>query len=253
MPEQFLAVARRFGPRAWVLLLATTFFLNCASAQRNASLHADLGDNVVSGGLFVRTGLMGAYEWNKFKAVGGAQFSLVSDHEPLPSAFALRIGREFSIREVPFDIYALGMINRYYNTINEYNWGVLGTLQRKHFSFGLGTNFRTFALTKKAAEDYPAGTDHRVHENWNVLYSVGYRIKPQDHPWNAGLTFTNYDRFHLGQETNPGIFLHGEARVREQLSAFLEFWHKRAGAMNLSVSYFGYFIRAGLKWEFATK
>lgn len=240
--------AHRLAAVVFLLLLSQALF-----SQRFASLHFDAGQSNLSDGVFIRSGLMGAYEWRKFKSNGGIQLSPVGKREPFVTGLSLRLGREFSIKGIPFDVYAISMFNRFTAHLHEYNWGLLATMQREHFSFGLGTNFRTIALTGSAAAEYPAGTNTKLHENWNVLYAVSYLLKHKDHPWNVGLTFSNFDRFLLSQETNPSIYVHGEYRFANNLVSFVELWHRRAGAMNLSVSHFGIFIRAGAKWEFGSK
>ncbi len=51
------------------------------------------------------------------------------------------------------------------------------------------------------------GDAGKFHENFNMMYSIGYYIKPTDDGWNAGLAITNFDSFIIEQGVNPALRL----------------------------------------------
>jgi len=80
-------------------------------------------------------------------------------------------------------------------TINQTNWGVLFSLNRKHIVFNVGASFRTYFYTKNAIEEYNIVDDTKLNENWNLVYVFGYSIKPIENEWNITLNLKNFDNF----------------------------------------------------------
>lgn len=228
------------------LLLITSTGLE---AQLSLSMYFDAGKNNVSEGLYIKTAAIGDYEFGKNYVGGGVQFDLKSPGTDFISATSLEIGREFSIKNFPFEIEGLIHYSRFSDLLYEYNLGVSGKVKLDHFDFRLGTHFRTYMITKDAVEEYSIEKHKKIHENWNLLYLVAYRLKPVDHEWNVFLSVTNIDHFIINQETNPVLFLRGEYRVSDPLNIFSELWYKTAGSLNLSVNHFGFFVRTGIVWD----
>ncbi len=220
-----------------------------AQAQLSLSMYFDAGKNNVSEGLFLKTAGIGEYEFGKNYAGGGVQFDVKSPGTNFLTAARLEIGREVSIRNIPFEIEGLFHYSRFSELLYEYNIGLLGNVKLDHFDFRLGTHFRTYGITRDAAEEYNIDSNKRIHENWNLMYMVAYRLKPPDHEWNVSLSVTNIDHFIIEQETNPVLFLRGEYRVSDKLNVFSKLWYKTAGSFNLSVNYFGFFSRTGVVWD----
>ena len=94
-----------------------------------------------------------------------------------------------------------------------YDWGILAYLELKHFTFKLGTEFRTYHITQKASEEYDIESNKNLHENWNIMYLAGYNLKPIDNKWNIGIAITNIDYFLINQDINPMLYLQGKYRV----------------------------------------
>lgn len=228
---------------AW--LVAVPF----AQAQLSLSMFFDAGKNNVSEGLYLKTAAIGDYEFGKNYAGGGVQFDVRTQGKNFLSAARLEIGREVPIKNIPFEIEGVFHYSRFSELLYEYNIGLLGNVSLDHFDFRLGTHFRTYGITKDAAEDYNIESHKKIHENWNMIYLLAYRFKPSGHEWNVSLSVTNIDHFIINQETNPVLFLRGEYRVTDPLNVFSELWYKTAGALNLSVNYFGFFIRTGIVWD----
>lgn len=212
-------------------------------------MHIDVGENNVSDGLFVKSSGFGAYQFGKTKVVGGCQFDLKSSSVNIFTGSTIKVAREFSIEEFPFEIQRLLMYNPFSKLVHESNWGLLAKIQRKHFTYKLGTNFRTYQVTKKAINNYNIESNKKIHEYWNLMYLLRYNIKPNDYNWNIGISLTNIDHFTINQETNPFFYLHGKYKVTVPLTIYVESWYKSAGAFNISVNYFGFFFRTGLLWK----
>lgn len=233
-------------------LLALFFLLSAVAVkgQSKAQLatYLDLGSNNVSDGLFIRTAGLGSYQKGKFHFDGGLQFELKNTSGRTFTGAKILGGREFIIKDFSFEAQGLFMYNPFSDLLYEMNWGVLLKAQRKHFFYKLGTNFRSYHIPKSISDDNLQGTN-ALQENWNLMYLVGYNLKPIDHKWNVGISVTNIDHFIINQETNPVLYLQGKYQVSKPLTLFSEAWYKSAGAFNISVNHFGYFFRTGLIWQ----
>ncbi|MEA1886053.1 MAG: hypothetical protein U9N72_02440 [Bacteroidota bacterium] len=230
---------------SYVWLIAVPF----AQAQLSLSMHLDAGKNNVSEGLFIRTAALGEYSFGKNRLRGGVQLDLEGAGTNFLTGASINLAREFSIREFPFEIQALYSHNRFSELLYEYNLGVLCNVNLHHFDLKLGTHFRTYGVTRTAADEYNIDSNKKIHENWNLMYLVAYHLKPDDNQWDISLSITNIDFFIIEQETNPVIYLRGEYKVSAPVKLFAESWYKTAGSFNLSVNYFGFFFRMGLIWD----
>lgn len=220
-----------------------------SKAQLYFSMYLDAGQTNVSEGMFIKLAGFSAYQFGKNKVEGGFQIDLKSPGSTIYTGTSLDYTREFSIREFPFEIQGLFIYNSFSELVHEYDWGILASIQQKHFTLKLGTNFRTYKITRKAIDKYEISSDKKLHENWNIMYLLGYSLKPYDHYWNIGLAVTNIDHFIINQETNPVFNIHAKYDVTEHFTLFTESWYKSSGAFNLSVNYFGFFFRTGVLWR----
>ncbi|MEN8118194.1 MAG: hypothetical protein ABFS16_14510 [Bacteroidota bacterium] len=220
-----------------------------AQSEVQFSTYIDVGENNASEGVFIRTAGFGMYRVNKFNIKAGAQIDLISPGNKVLTGTLLQFERELSVKEFPFQIQGLYLCSPFSELIHEHNWGILGKIQRKHFTYKLGTNFRTYRVTPKAERDYNILSGDKVNEKWNLMYLLSYNLKPVENNWNIGITLTNIDQFIINQETNPVLNLNGKYRASSSVTLFSELWYKSAGALNISVNYFGFFIRTGLIWK----
>lgn len=232
-----------------VLILFGLYLSISIKAQLQLTSYLDAGETNVSDGLFIKAAGLGAYQFKKNKVESGFQFDLKSPGKNIYTATSLKYTRECSIKEFPFEIQGLFLYNSFSELIHEYDWGILARIQQKHITFILGTNFRTYKVTRKAIDNYQIDSNKKIHENWNVMYLLGYNLKPHDHFWNIGVTVTNIDHFIINQETNPVFNLNAKYDVSQALTLFAESWYKSSGAFNLSVNYFGFFFRTGVQWK----
>lgn len=236
-----------------IIILSGIIVTLHVNAQVQLSTYIDAGENNVSEGFFIQNSVWGNYHWNKINVTGGGQFDLKSASSNFFTGVTLLVSREFMIKEFPFEIQGLFLSNFFSDLAHEYDWGILANLELKHFTFELGTEFRTYHITRQASEEYDIESNKNLHENWNIMYLAGYRVKPIDCKWNIGLAMTNIDNFLINQDTNPMLFLHGKYQVTVPLTLYIEPWYQSAGSLNLSANYFGFFIRTGLIWKLDVK
>ena len=229
------------------------FIVICTNltAQPGFTIYTDLGENNVSGGLFIKSATMGHIKSGKNRLETGFEINLKNNNHVLFSGYTINASRFFLIKSHPIELQ--GFCTWAYNSqlLRETNLGALLNMKRSRFEMKIGTNFRTYAFRNQVIMDY--GIDKssvRIHENFNIMYLFVYYFKKADDHWNIGLTVTNIDRFTINQETNPELSLRGLYKPGSQISLYAESWYKTAGAPNLAINHFGIFIRTGIIWNF---
>ena len=222
-------------------------------AQFQLIAYSDLGKNNVSQGLFIKAASIGKYEFDKNKIETGFQFDIKNNidnnNKALVSGY-VRASRNLSVKNVPLEIQAFYTRNSISDILFETNWGTCLTMRKKHFETSIGTNFRTNAYKKKAIDEY--GIDEhsaKTHENFNLMYSFIYFLKPTEYSWNVGFSITNFDYFIINQETNPVLNVQGSYQISNPVRIFAQAWYKSAGAFNLNVNHFGFHFRSGVLWD----
>lgn len=231
------------------IFLSAIFLNSKAEAQSTIEFYSDIGENNVSDGVFVKTGTFAKHKFKQNTFSAGLQFDIISPYRRFLTGSILSYSRAFSIKEFPFEAKTFFMYNPFSDWVHESNIGAVLTIQRKHFTCKLGTNFRTYKLTQNALDKNQLTTDDKIHENLNLMYLINYDLKPPEHQWNAGISLTNIDRFIINQETNPVFYLHGKYKLSSPLTLYTEAWYQSAGSLNISVNYFGFFIRTGILWN----
>ena len=245
---------RIFPERKHLIITGMSLLISFLShAQFQISTHFDFGENNVSEGIFIKNSYLGIYQFGKNKISGGCQFDLISRGTNFLTGSNLKVSRDFTIKEFPFEIQGLFMYNPFSELVRESIWGALVKIQRKHFVYQLGTNFRTYKVTGEAVDDYDQESDNKIRENWNLMYLLQYNLHPPDHKWNMGVSLTNIDHFIINQETNPVLYLHGHYTFTAPVTLYIESWFKNAGAFNISSNYFGFFFRTGILWKLDIK
>ena len=223
------------------------------SAQYQTTFYADIGQTVVSDGLLLKIADLTSYQFGKNKLEAGLQIDILSNSDRFFSGYNIQVSREWTIKSFPLETQAFFILTPFSDILHETNWGILLGINRNHYAIKIGTNFRTYAYNHKAIDTYSFETDTRMHENWNLMYSFNGYIKPIDNIWNIGLSLTDIDNFIINQETNPIINLQFTYRFKPSLKLYLESWYKNAGALNMNVNYFGFFIRSGIIWDINLK
>lgn len=241
-----------YSKQLTVVLLCLIVDFN-VNAQGSLSTFLDIGKNNVSEGIYIKSSVLGAYQFGETKITAGSQFNLKSNNTNALAGTSINVAHEFAIKEFQFEVAALFLYNPFSDIMHESNWGALVNVERTHFMYKLGTSFRTYRITKAALESYDIESNRSLHENWNLIYLLAYNLKPMDNNWNIGITLTNMDHFLINQETNPMVYLRGTYDVKSSLRLFMETWCKSAGSLNISANNFGIFFRTGVKWNLELK
>ncbi|MFH2095042.1 MAG: hypothetical protein ABIJ16_05020 [Bacteroidota bacterium] len=232
-----------------IILFTCALSLSCAKAQLHLSYYCDAGRNNVSEGLYIKTSLSGIYKYKKNKFETGGCIDIYSNIDNNCPGFFFDYSREFSVKKKAVEIHGFYLYNRFSGFLFESDKGVYLKLYRTHFFCEFGTFFRKYGFTGNGKEKYNIDNDDEVHENFNLMYSFSYFIKPPDHKWNAGVALTNMDHYLINVETNPVFNLQARYNPGNSLVVFAEAWYRSAGAFNLSVSTFGFFFRTGVIWK----
>ena len=222
-------------------------------AQPGIVSFAEFGTNNVSDGLYIRASGLGFYESGKYNFAGGAQFDIISPNENFLTGFSLSASRNFSIKNFNLEIEGFFKWTFYSGLLRVSDWGFLAGRDREHFSAKLGTHFTTFSLTEEAMWYYDPASETKIHENWNILFLINYRVKKRDNIWNLGFSLTNIDYFINSQTTNPAININGSYSIRPNLDLYAETWLKSSGAFNSNANYFGFFFRTGIIWNIGSE
>ena len=234
-----------------IILLLMPAFLN-TKAQVRLSSYIEAGENNVSDGLYIKSSFLGDYTFGKTRIEAGSQFDLLGAGPGVFTGVAAAIAREFSLRRFIYEVEGFYMYSTFSELVHESNLGILINVERDHFTYKLGADFRTYRITDAAADSFDIRSDRRLHENWNIVYIVSYSLKTAGNSWNTGIAITNIDHFLVNQESNPMLYIYGSYAVSSPLELYTEVWYKGAGSLNISANYFGFFIRTGLIWKIHT-
>jgi len=218
------------------------------NAQLEFSTYLDAGKNNVSEGFFLHTAVTGTYCIGKYSIQGGYQANLINPDSKIRSAGSMIVSRQFLLKNSAIKLEGIYMNNRFSEFVREENWAVFLEIQQKHFRIGAGTNIRVYSIPKSAFESLENSSNDRLSEYWNLMYFIGYNVKPVNSKWNLGVNLTNVDRFMINQETNPGFKLDARYNFPHDLTVYTEAWLQRSGAFNLIINQFGYLIRLGVLW-----
>ncbi len=236
-------------PRCSVLIILMLALSQKLDAQLYLTTFNDLGKTNVSGGLYVKTAVSAQYRLGKTSLGYGSLFNLKNHTSNFFSGAKLNLSRAAEIKGRIYEATAFFMYNPFSGLILETNWGLALNTSAKHFSYILGTNFRTTHLTVRETEDYETFRNKRLREKWNLMYHVGYNLRPEESIWNTGISLTNVDCFLINQDTNPMLSFNARYRLPVPLILYIETWYKPAGVFNISADSFGFFFRTGLRWE----
>ena len=235
--------------RAFLINLSLITCINSA-AQPGLTIFSDIGSNNVSHGLFIKSSAIGQYKFGKNILEAGFQTNLKNYNKPGFSGYTINASRNFAIKRISLVIQGFYVSIISSELIRESNLGGFVNMKLNHFEMKLGVNFRTYAFRPETISEYAIDNNStKLHETGNLMYSFTYNLKPGDNRWNAGLSVTNTDYFNINQETNPMFNLHGSYKLKSPIRLFAQAWYEIAGASNLEVNYFGFYIRTGLIWN----
>ena len=110
---------RSFYSKYLIILLHGLIVSVNLLAQVQLSTYIDAGENNVSDGLFVKTSVLGAYQFGNTKVKAGGQFDLKSASPNFFTGINLIVAREFLIKEFQFEIQGLFMSNFFSDLAHE--------------------------------------------------------------------------------------------------------------------------------------
>jgi hypothetical protein len=219
-------------------------------AQPALTVYADVSKNVLSDAATLRSVIIGSYSLGNYQVNAALRTNLVNGNNTVLSGYAINGTREFRIKNFPFSINGFWLWIAPSEILKESDYGCFISMKQKHIEMKIGTSFRTYGFRNKAIDDYELEkSETKIHENFNLIYSFAYNLRPSNSRWNTGVTLTNIDYFLINQETNPYLNLHFSCRVNSPVKLFAEAWYKNAGFLNMSSNYFGYAIKIGLIWK----
>lgn len=246
--SHFIYSVRNFRYTFTILFLVASADLE---AQPGLRIYADAGKNNASGYLFIKSAALVNYEFGKNRVETGCQVDLKNNGHPLFSGYNVNASREQSFKSYLFHLQGFYIRTSNSEILRETNWGALLDMRHKRFEMAIGTNFRTYSFKSGAINEYRIKRDAvKFRENFNMMYSIGYSIKPTDEVWNAGLAITNFDSFIIEQGVNPALRLRGLYKPGSQVCLFAEAWYLPAGLLNLSMNHFGFNFKTGISWNF---
>jgi len=225
--------------------------VNEMNAQIGLQSYIDIGKNNVTNSVFIKNVYRNSYQYQKYNIEAGIQFEFTRNNSKTLTGLDILVSKEFLIKDFTFKIDGFAMLNRFSDLMYETNYGLrIETRQLEHFLFGLGTNYKTYAINSKAIERYNIEKKNvQLSENFSLLYEITAYVKPHNNQWNAGLTCTNFDYYIINQTTNPVFNLQMKYRLESNLTLYLNTWYMQAGILNINANYFGYFLRGGIKLE----
>lgn len=246
--NHFISSARVFRITFILLSLIVSADL---MAQPGLIIYAEAGKNNASGGLFIKSAVMANFGFGKNRIETGFQVDIKNYSPSHFSGYNINASREQSFSGCLFHLQGFYTWTSSTEILRETNLGVLLDMRHKRFEMTIGTNFRTYAFKAGAIDEYGIKEDAgKFHENFNMMYSIGYYIKPEDDRWNAGLAITNFDSFIIEQGVNPALRLRILYKPGSQVCLNAEAWYLTAGLINLSMNHFGFLFKTGISWNF---
>jgi hypothetical protein len=219
-----------------------------SAAQHEVTFYTDLGCNNASCGRYIKTAALSGYRTKKNSFEAGIQTDVIEKIRV--SGISLSASQVYWIKRIPLEIEGFISLTNPSELLIETDWGVKAIMSRNHFEMFLGTDFRSFRLTKQYPDNYETGGKSlKFHEVYNIIYSFSYQLRPRGSNWNIGAALTNVDHFMIYQETNPEILLNGSYNFNSRISIYTQVWYKSAGVTNLVPNNYGFIFRTGITWK----
>jgi hypothetical protein len=218
-------------------------------AQPLFNTYMDLGSNTLSDGFFFRTSGIAEWTLGKFSIEGGAQFDFKSTNENFLTGADFAASWNFRIAKSDLHLKGFARWTLFSGLIRIPDYGILAGWESKYLTAAIGTHYRTWVFSEEAQLEYGLGTASRVHENLELLYLIGCRLKPGDNDWTLGLNMTNIDYFIISETDEPSFNLTCNYRTSRKLNIFGEIWYKSSVAYDSDINYTGVFLRAGIIWS----
>jgi hypothetical protein len=238
--------------RTIIILFSITFLWITGELEAQVCMDGsiDLGKNNISEGFYSNFSHIGILEKTKWGIRGGYQLGLIQHQDVIINSWLGSVYGKFRIGNAPLVLSGEYLWEAVSPNIQETNWILFAGTRLSHWQLGLGTNTRTYRLSRRAAANSQViDPDSRITEKLNVMYHVRYALKPDENSWNLTLSLLNYDRFIIQQENNPMLNLRFDYKLSSPVSLYSELWYKSAGLMVIKVTHFGMFLRMGVLWK----
>lgn len=231
-----------------LLLSILSLNLTVSWAQFSVENAWTIGEHNASSGSYLKTSFSAYYYNNEFTINSQLQVDIINPQERIISGLLLNASRDSVFQEFPISLSAQYLFLPFSETLRESNISIIANGATKGFNYALGINFRTYAYTRQAVQDYDI-EQQRLHENCGFMYSVGYTYKPREYRWDIGISFTNWDNFLINQDMNPYLRLKGHYHFDDKIALYTEANYIKSGVFNGSSNYFGYYIKTGIIWH----
>ncbi len=232
----------------------TCFFFACCAkliAQPGINIYAELGQNNISQGLYLKSAAIGSYRFGSNVLSTGIQTNLDKNDKNLLSGYTINVSRYLTLQRMLLEWEGFFTMTDLSEILHETDWGFLMKMRRSHFEMEIGSNFKTYSFSEQARKEYNIMSDAvSIKETFNIIYSFRYNIKPSDNKWNLGWAITDIDYFQFNQETNPIFKLDGYLRFSNKISITADLSYELAGFTNLAFGSFGLTFKTGLIWNF---
>lgn len=219
-------------------------------AQARVMAFTDVGIKNVTNGVFIKSSAIGTYKFGRNLIESGLLMNLRSNNQHFLPGIRILASREVLGKKKPVEFQGFLLQGMSSDILSETNYGALFKIKRKYYDFSLGTNFRTYAFTRRAIDSYEIQNNAiRFMEPWNLMYALSLYLNQMNSNWNIGLSVTNFDYFLIYQETNPEINLKILCQLNARISLLAEGWYETSGLLNRYANFFGVFARTGIKWN----
>lgn len=218
-------------------------------AQFRLQGSTELGHTNVSEGMYLRSMVKGSYSLEQFRFQLAIQNELVSNNCSFFSGINMGAHYHFKIKTYSLQTELHFKQNVLNNYVNERNYiGIISTSAQK-LNAALGLGFKTIGFTPYARKQAEINSNKSISEIFNLIYDINYSFLNPESAWKLKIGISNIDEFTVNQATNPMTFINARYCINDKLELTTEACYKKAGAFNLHVNYYGFYIRPGIIWK----
>jgi hypothetical protein len=219
--------------------------------QVSIKSYAEISENNVSGGIFLRSALIPKLRLGNNSFEGGIEENLYYPGKPHISGVILNAAREYRMKRSVLCAQLFWITDFNSDILHENIWGGKLKIGWNHFALTLGTTFNSLVFSNKAVKQYNLGVDaSSMHETYNILYDIRYNLKKAHEKYNISLALTDADYFTSNQVTNPIFCIGGSVKIAGHLELIADANYRCAGFTNFAFGYFGSTFKTGAIWNF---
>jgi|GEM_PF-3214671 len=218
-------------------------------AQFRLQGSTELGHTNVSEGMYLRSLVKGTYSIEQLSFRLAFQNELISHNSSFFSGLNMGANYHFKIKTYPLqgELFFLQNVLNNYVTERNYIGSISTNAQKLNATLGLG--FKTIGFTSYARKQAGINTNKSISEIFNLIYDINYSFLNPESAWKLKIGISNIDEFTVNQATNPMTFVSARYNLSDKLELVTDVCYKTAGAFNLHVNYYGFYIRPGIIWK----